>query len=155
MSTDHPWLGDENGHDCLTCQERDDSLHLCWPQAHLCGYCEKANPAWPDVFCAPCRAKADATMDEVHDPVEALLTSHARFEPLCSEYSTLCRCGARFDAGPGLHRRHVAELVYDALGLDGPAPWTFGEQSEMRAKFDANGRVIPDVPPLASGETAP
>ena len=152
LATDHPWLGDDDGHNCLTCQERDDAEHLCWPESHLCSLCEMDAPSWPDVMCASCRAETDAVTDEVHDPIEALLNSHARFEPLCTEDSTLCRCGARFDAGAGLHRRHVAELIYDALGIDGPAPWTFGEHSAMRAKFDANGRVIPDVQPLGSDE---
>lgn len=148
--TDHPWAGKDDGHNCLTCEDKGDTLHLCWPQAHLCSYCEERPNAWPDVMCTTCRASTEAVMDTVHDPVEYVLNGHARFEPLCTEDRTLCRCGAVFEGGAGLHRRHVAERIYDALELDGPEPWTFGPKSAMRSKFDANGRVIPDVPPRES-----
>lgn len=32
--TDHPYLPDNTGHNCLVCELRDDALHLCWPEAH-------------------------------------------------------------------------------------------------------------------------
>lgn len=32
--TDHPYLPDRDGHNCLVCSMRDDALHLCWSQAH-------------------------------------------------------------------------------------------------------------------------
>lgn len=32
--TDHPYLPDRDGHNCLVCELRDDALHLCWPEAH-------------------------------------------------------------------------------------------------------------------------
>lgn len=31
---DHPWLGDAEGHNCFVCDGRQDSLHLCWREAH-------------------------------------------------------------------------------------------------------------------------
>lgn len=143
-ATDHPWAGEDDGHNCLTCQERDDSLHLCWPQAHLCSYCEKATTAWPDVMCEACRAEVETILDEAPDPVERVLSAHWRMEPLSTEDSTMCRCGERFDGGRGFHRRHLAEKVYEALGLDGPLPWKFGVQSGTAERFGPDGRILSD-----------
>ena len=142
--TDHGWIGDDEGHNCLTCQDRDDSFFLCWPQGHVCSYCEKAPNAWPDVMCGPCRAEVEATTDKVHDPVEQVLSAHWRMEPLSTEDSTICRCGWRFNGGRGFHRRHLAEMIYDALDLDGPLPWTFGAFSVTAKRFGASGRILPD-----------
>lgn len=141
--TDHLWSGDDEGHNCFTCQERDDSLHLCWPQSHPCGLCEKVPCAWPDVFCAPCRADANDRSDEVTDPVEHVLNKHGRMEPLCTSDYTICRCTAAFPGGPAYHRRHLAEKVYEALGITGPTPWIIGPESESRERFDDNDRIIP------------
>lgn len=141
---DHGWLGDEDGHNCETCKERGDALYLCWPQKHLCDYCEEVSCAWPDVFCEECRAIANAVMDTADDPVERLLSAHGRMEPLCTEDVTMCRCGASFSGGPGYHRRHLAELIHDALGTT-PTPWAFGERSPSRKRFDENGRIKPDA----------
>lgn len=141
---DHGWAGDDDGHNCLTCQERGDEFFLCWPQGHLCSYCEKVPNAWPDVMCAPCRAKVESITDEVHDPVEQVLSAHWRMEPLSTEDSTMCRCGQRFRGGRGFHRRHLAEMIYETLGLDGPVPWAFGTDSGTADRFGEDGRILPD-----------
>jgi len=31
---DHPWFGDEGGHNCIVCDVREDALHLCWRERH-------------------------------------------------------------------------------------------------------------------------
>ena len=31
---DHPWLGDEDGHNCAGCERYDDALRLCWSENH-------------------------------------------------------------------------------------------------------------------------
>lgn len=141
---DHAWDGGDDGHNCQTCIERDDALHMCWPQMHLCVMCETAAADWPDCMCKPCRAEVEAITDEVPDTVERLLSTHARMEPLCTEDRTMCRCGLSFSGGPGYHRRHVAELIYAELGVVGPRAWMFGERSPNRARFDSDGRIIPD-----------
>lgn len=142
--TDHWWLGDDEGHNCETCKERDDVVHLCWPQAHICFMCEEAPCAWPDTACEPCRAGITARSDFISDPVERILREHMR-AVVSSMDVQVCGCTAVFKSGPALHRRHVAELIYDALGIEGPKPWEFGPESEMPAHFDERGRVIPDA----------
>lgn len=116
----------------------------------ICDLCED-RPLAPgdEAMCAPCRADTDAITDEVPDPVEHVLNKHARFEPLCTEDKTLCRCGAEFSGGAGYHRRHVAEEVYIALRdagqtVSGPLPWVFGERSPSRERFGGGGRITPD-----------
>lgn len=143
MLTDHSWLGDEQGHNCVTCMERDDALHLCWPQAHVCFLCEEAPCAWPDTACNPCRLDIEARSDFITDPVERLLCDHMRAAVSTIDVQ-VCTCLVTFRGGPALHRRHVAELVYGALGVGGPLPWEFGPDSDMTCYFDKNGRVIAD-----------
>lgn len=107
-----------------------------------CPICEQNVLLAPDdIMCQPCRDAVSATSDQVTDPVERVLSVHARFEALCSEDHTICRCTAKFEGGPAYHRRHVAEMVYDALGIEGPSPWTFGSRSPSKARFDDNGRI--------------
>lgn len=90
----------------------------------LCDLCEKT-PAEPgDCFCVQCRIEVSAMLVTVNSPVERVLSQHWKMEPLSSNESTLCRCGERFDGGPGFHRRHLAEKIHEALGLDPPLPWT-------------------------------
>jgi hypothetical protein len=36
---DHVWAGTDDGHNCSVCVKQDDSLHMCWPTAHLCSAC--------------------------------------------------------------------------------------------------------------------
>lgn len=89
--------------------------------ADFCGVCEK-EPAigGDDPLCVDCRQWVTDNSFEVSDPVERLLSSHlpVTFE----DFRVLCICGEDFE-GPALHRRHVATFIYEALGLDGPAPW--------------------------------
>ena len=142
--TDHSWLGDDEGHNCETCVENEDVLHLCWPQAHLCCFCDTAPLVWPDIACEPCRAEVQGRSDIVADPIERLLSTHQRAAVSTIDYQ-VCACGATFRSGPGLHRRHVAELIYETLGVEGPVPWEFGPMSATPSYFDENGRVKPDA----------
>jgi hypothetical protein len=34
-ATDHPWAGDEDGHDCADCIAQGDDLRRCWPEVHV------------------------------------------------------------------------------------------------------------------------
>ncbi len=90
----------------------------------LCSLCGKVPHEPGDCFCLACRVEVLAMTEVVNDPVERLLTQHWHFCPLSDLDSTLCRCGERFDGGPGYHRTHVATLIYEALGLVGPLPHT-------------------------------
>ncbi len=38
---DHPWAGDDEGHNCVDCIAAGDDLHQCWWQAHVV-------PRWED-----------------------------------------------------------------------------------------------------------
>jgi hypothetical protein len=58
----------------------------------------------------------------VVDPVEIILSQHQRL-PFSTADQQFCMCHDDFVGGPALHRRHVAALIYEALGLDGPQPW--------------------------------
>lgn len=92
-----------------------------------CELCENApaEPAEPgDCFCVPCRIEVTAMSEIIHSPVEIVLHRHWKMEPLSNDESTMCRCGLRFDGGPGIHRRHLAEEIHKALGLDEPMPHT-------------------------------
>lgn len=132
--TDHFWSGDDDGHNCFTCQERDDSLFMCWPQAHPCAICEKVPLDWPDMMCAPCRRRVDRSLDTVVDPVELVLTTHQHVCSLSDIDGTMCACTEHFEGGPGFWRRHVAEKVYEALGIEGPKPWVLGPDSPNRER---------------------
>jgi hypothetical protein len=89
----------------------------------ICERCEKM-PAEPgDCFCVPCRVEVLAMSQTVHDPVEHVLSRHQHLCGLVSDERVMCMCCEMFD-GPAYHRRHVAEKVYEALGLDEPMPWT-------------------------------
>lgn len=35
VPADHAWSGDEDGHNCAVCVERDDTLNMCWQENHL------------------------------------------------------------------------------------------------------------------------
>lgn len=94
--------------------------------AGICQLCETAPAAPPDCFCAPCRQWVTDSSSEVTDPVERVLNEHWTMTPLCDADHQFCRCGWSIDGGPGYHRRHVAEHIYAALGVDGPAPWVDG-----------------------------
>ena len=137
--TDHYWLGDEEGHNCETCIERSDSLFLCWPQAHLCAVCEEAVCDWPDIMCQPCRTAFVRSCDEVVDPVEQVLGEHLLVVVSDGDHQ-LCICGWQVEGGPALHRRHVAAAIYQALDLDGPAPWKIGPDSEMGPLMEQAGQ---------------
>ena len=132
--TDHFWAGDDDGHNCFTCQEQDDSVFLCWPQGHPCAICEAVPLAWPDLMCVPCRGRVERSSDEVVDPVEQVLSQHLHLCGLSDSDGTMCVCGEHFDGGPGFHRRHVAEKVYEALGIEGPMPWLLGPDSPTRQR---------------------
>ena len=101
-------------------------------EAGICAICEQAPVQEGDCMCAPCRASVEASSDIVTDPVELALKEHWHVCGISDLDKTLCRCGLSFTSGPGLHRRHVAQKVYEALGLEGPTPWVFGEESPMR-----------------------
>ncbi len=73
-----------------------------------------------DPLCPVCRIEFTAASQIVRDPVEQLLSRHQRL--MTTEF-VMCLCGEPFE-GPALYRRHVAELIRTALGLDPPAPWT-------------------------------
>lgn len=90
----------------------------------ICELCEVARAEPGDCFCIACRVEVLAMLETVNDPVEITLNRHWKMEPLSNMDSTLCRCGERFDGGPGIHRRHLAEKIYEALGLDEPMPHT-------------------------------
>lgn len=136
--TDHPWDGDDDGHNCSVCIERDDTLHMCWPQTHRCSLCEVESLAWPDVMCGACREQTNRITDTVTDPVEPVLSHHMPVPLLSDEDGTMCRCGQRFDGGPAVHRRHLAEMVYRALGIPGPSGWVLGPESAMRERDDVD-----------------
>lgn len=101
-------------------------------EAGICAICEMAPVQEDDCMCAPCRASVAAASDIVTDPVELAINDHWHVCGISDIDRTLCRCGVSFSSGPGLHRRHVAQKVYEALGLDGPKPWVFGVESPMR-----------------------
>lgn len=93
-------------------------------------FCEICEVEGPDVdeggVCPDCRAFIDATSSQYSDPVEVVLSRHWTMTPLCTPDHQLCRCGWSIDSGPAYHRRHVAEMIYEALGLPGPVPWDDG-----------------------------
>lgn len=91
----------------------------------ICAVCEKRLAVAPDCLCAECRAWVAQNTVEVTDPVERILSAH---QPLKMSNETLCLCTESFE-GPAHQRRHVAELIYHALYLDGPTPWTKAEES--------------------------
>ena len=76
-----------------------------------------------DIACVDCRRDFTAQCVTVPDPVEQVLNHHWNLAPLSDLDSTLCRCGETIKGGPGFHRRHVAEKIYESLGLPGPEPW--------------------------------
>lgn len=94
------------------------------PVLELCGLCEKVPPEPGDCFCVPCRVETIASAETVNDPVAIVLNHHTHVCFFSNIDSTLCRCGERFDGGPGYHRMHIAAKVYEALGLPGPLPNT-------------------------------
>lgn len=103
----------------------------------ICDLCEERPVAPDDVFCGECRAHVEASCDEVTDPVEIVLSHHQHVCFLSSpavDDRTLCRCGEVFEGGPGFWRRHQAEKVYEALGLEGPSPWVLGPESPTRQR---------------------
>lgn len=144
---DHAWAGDNDGHNCSICEERDDSLNLCWPQRHLCFLCRNLPLAWPDTACVLCRERIARSLDTVTDPVELVLSSHQHICGLADSDRTMCLCGERVEGGPGFHRRHVARLIYEALGIPGPLPWVLGPDSATRDRPDValyiDGKVFP------------
>lgn len=90
----------------------------------VCEICEKA-PADPgDCMCVPCRIETVARSEVVHDPVLIVLNRHQHICGLSDLDATTCMCGERFEGGPGYYRVHVATLIYEALGLEGPVPNT-------------------------------
>lgn len=108
----------------------------------VCDLCEGALVAEDDCMCAPCREQTDRQMDTINDPVERILNHH-RVMPYSTDEKHYCMCGVSFTGGLGYWRRHVAELVRDALDLP-LVPWTFGPDSLSRERFGADGRIIPD-----------
>jgi hypothetical protein len=113
--------------------------------AGICPVCEVDPVADDDCMCGPCRQRTEDMSSLVVDPVELVLSSHWTFDALCSEDHQFCRCGWEIDSGPGYHRRHLAEMIYKALGLDGPAPWVDGPLVEhpvpqVRPGFGEGGR---------------
>lgn len=89
----------------------------------VCELCEKAPKDGDDIFCALCRIECEAMMMVVPDVVEHVLSAHQHLCALSGMDSTMCLCGTTFKGGPAFHRRHVAELIHEALELDPPLPW--------------------------------
>ena len=112
-----------------------------WDRPERCELCHDKPPAEDDIFCAECRADVTASFDTITDPVEVALAGHRRIEMLSDLDKQECSCGWRCESGPGLHRRHVAAYIYDALGLEGPQPWEIGSASTMREAMEAAGTV--------------
>lgn len=90
------------------------------PDSPLCALCEVLPKDGDDALCVTCRIEVTEASEVVHDPVVLVLNSHQRV--LTDEF-VLCLCDESFDA-PDPYRRHVATLVYEALGLPGPIPNT-------------------------------
>jgi hypothetical protein len=108
-------------------QPEDDAAHIdALETAGICVVCEKAPVAPEDVMCAACRAVYEGRTSEITDPVEQTLSAHLAIIRHPSYTFQLCLCGWSIQGGPPYHRRHVAEHVYAALGLPGPAPWVDG-----------------------------
>lgn len=101
-------------------------------QPEWCQLCHDAAPVEGDIFCAECRQRITDSSDQITDPLEPVLSAHFPMAPLSSDTSTMCRCGERFDSGPAVHRRHLAQMIYEALGLPGPTGWLLGPESAMR-----------------------
>lgn len=106
------------------CEHRDAGGIVTTPSSTVCELCQALAPDKDDIFCVPCRVEITAMCETVHDPIAIVLNHHAHVCFLSDIDKTLCRCGERFDGGPGYHRMHVAEKVYKALGLPGPVPNT-------------------------------
>ena len=88
-----------------------------------CPICDERKPVvFGDVMCADCRSDFISRCVIVNDPVENILSQHQHLCGLSDLDSVMCMCAERFD-GPGYHRVHVATLIYDALGIEGPIPW--------------------------------
>lgn len=97
-----------------------------FPHEHgLCDVCEimPVPNSDEDGICAVCRVEITAACEIVDDPVERLLNAHTHVCFLSNIDRTVCRCGWLHHGGPGYHRRHVAEVILDALGLPAPVPW--------------------------------
>lgn len=63
-TTDHPWVGDDDGHNCRVCKDRDDVLHLCWREAHPAMW----GPGWDP----------DEILDYSDEPSRAVKTDRVR-----------------------------------------------------------------------------
>lgn len=105
--------------------------------AGLCFICEHRRDIDAGGVCVSCRLDIDASSSTVVDPVETALSHHMPVHFLCREHHMLCRCGWSIDSGPAYHRQHMAEMIYQALGLPGPSPWDDGPLVE---------HPIPQVP---------
>lgn len=82
-----------------------------------CLSCEEQPNQPGDFLCEGCRAVVEENMETMHDPVEIVLNDHQMIR--LPDYRRLCVCGDVFET-PADYRRHVADLIYQSLGVVRP-----------------------------------
>lgn len=83
----------------------------------LCVSCEVTPAAPDDILCALCRQWVNDNTTMMTDPVEIILNRHQAIHT--PDYGRICHCNEEFDT-PAAYRHHVAERIYQVLGIRRP-----------------------------------
>jgi hypothetical protein len=83
--------------------------------AEMCISCDVAPAPPDDVLCRVCREWVADNTTEITDPIEIILNRHQAIR--LPDFERICHCMEEFE-NPAAYRRHVADLIYQALDIE-------------------------------------